>query len=70
MWGKDSSWKRNGHGIQEWSDGCKYEGGFVNNLKHGTGVFTWTNGEVTVIFHFKCNRYHIKAVVSKIKFNL
>jgi len=46
MWAKDISWKRNGNGIQEWSDGCKYEGGFVNNLKHGTGVFTWTNGEV------------------------
>lgn len=57
MWGKDSSWKRNGHGIQEWSDGCKYEGGFVNNLKHGTGVFTWTNGEFYKGSFFKDYRH-------------
>ncbi|CAB1324320.1 unnamed protein product [Coregonus sp. 'balchen'] len=37
--------KRNGPGVQQWSDGSKYEGEFVNDLKHGTGVFTWTNGE-------------------------
>lgn len=46
MWGRDIACKRNGHGIQEWPDGCKYGGEFVNNLKHGTGVFTWANGEV------------------------
>uniref|UniRef100_A0A672QRY2 Ankyrin repeat and MYND domain containing 1 n=1 Tax=Sinocyclocheilus grahami TaxID=75366 RepID=A0A672QRY2_SINGR len=47
MWGRESFCKRNVglHGIQEWQDGCNYEGGFVNNLKHGTGVFTWPNGE-------------------------
>lgn len=38
--------KRNGPGVQQWSDGSKYEGEFVNDLKHGSGVFTWTNGEV------------------------
>lgn len=48
MW--DFSCKRNGYGIQEWPDGRKYEGEFVNNLKHGDGVFTWTNGEVTLYF--------------------
>uniref|UniRef100_A0A4W5KBB9 MYND-type domain-containing protein n=1 Tax=Hucho hucho TaxID=62062 RepID=A0A4W5KBB9_9TELE len=37
--------KRNGPGVQQWSDGSNYEGEFVNDLKHGTGVFTWTNGE-------------------------
>ncbi|CAM4657343.1 unnamed protein product [Leuciscus chuanchicus] len=57
MWGKDSSWKRNEHGIQEWPDGCKYEGGFVNNLKHGTGVFTWTNGEFYKGSFFKDYRH-------------
>lgn len=46
MWGRESFCKRNGHGIQEWPDGCKYEGEFVNKLKHGTGVFTWPSGEV------------------------
>ncbi|KAG1945828.1 ankyrin repeat and MYND domain-containing protein [Pimephales promelas] len=57
MWAKDISWKRNGNGIQEWSDGCKYEGGFVNNLKHGTGVFTWTNGEFYKGSFFKDYRH-------------
>ncbi|XP_051980158.1 ankyrin repeat and MYND domain-containing protein 1-like isoform X2 [Xyrauchen texanus] len=45
MWGNDNFPKRNGHGIQEWPDGSKYEGEFKNNLKHGSGVFTWANGE-------------------------
>uniref|UniRef100_A0A673NIK6 Ankyrin repeat and MYND domain containing 1 n=1 Tax=Sinocyclocheilus rhinocerous TaxID=307959 RepID=A0A673NIK6_9TELE len=50
MWGRESFCKRNVHGIQEWQDGCKYEGEFVNNLKHGTGVFIWPNGEVCSVF--------------------
>lgn len=33
-------------GIQEWDDGSRYEGGFVNGLKHGKGKYTWKNGEV------------------------
>ncbi|XP_026861301.2 ankyrin repeat and MYND domain-containing protein 1 isoform X3 [Electrophorus electricus] len=37
--------QRNGRGIQEWPDGSKYEGEFVNGLKQGAGVFTWPNGE-------------------------
>ncbi|KAF7660952.1 hypothetical protein LDENG_00272190 [Lucifuga dentata] len=32
-------------GVQEWPDGSKYEGEFVNGLKHGTGTYTWKNGE-------------------------
>uniref|UniRef100_A0A673NLY7 Ankyrin repeat and MYND domain containing 1 n=1 Tax=Sinocyclocheilus rhinocerous TaxID=307959 RepID=A0A673NLY7_9TELE len=47
---RESFCKRNVHGIQEWQDGCKYEGEFVNNLKHGTGVFIWPNGEVCSVF--------------------
>lgn len=45
MWGMDSVCKRNGYGMQEWPDGSKYEGEYINNLKHDTGVFTWPNGE-------------------------
>ncbi|XP_056615911.1 ankyrin repeat and MYND domain-containing protein 1-like [Triplophysa dalaica] len=45
LWEMDSFYKRNGYGIQEWSEGSKYEGEFKNNLKHGTGVYTWPNGE-------------------------
>lgn len=39
---------RNGPGVQEWTDGSRYEGEFLNGLKHGNGIFTWPNGEVTV----------------------
>ncbi|XP_053093908.1 ankyrin repeat and MYND domain-containing protein 1 [Pangasianodon hypophthalmus] len=36
---------RNGSGVQEWTDGSRYEGEFLNALKHGDGAFTWPNGE-------------------------
>lgn len=39
--------KRNGPGMQEWTDGSKYEGEFQNGLKHGDGTYTWPNGEVS-----------------------
>ncbi|XP_058256877.1 ankyrin repeat and MYND domain-containing protein 1 isoform X2 [Hemibagrus wyckioides] len=35
----------NGPGVQEWTDGSRYEGEFLNGLKHGNGTFTWPNGE-------------------------
>ncbi|XP_059399804.1 ankyrin repeat and MYND domain-containing protein 1-like [Carassius carassius] len=57
MWGRESFCKRNGHDIQEWPDGCKYEGEFVNNLKHGTGVFTWPSGEFYKGSFFKDYRH-------------
>ncbi|KAM7387688.1 hypothetical protein PAMP_023910 [Pampus punctatissimus] len=37
--------RREGLGVQEWSDGSKYEGEFVNGFKHGTGRYSWRNGE-------------------------
>lgn len=39
--------KRQGPGVQEWPDGSRYEGEFLNGLKHGKGKYTWKNGEVT-----------------------
>ncbi|KAF7202773.1 ankyrin repeat and MYND domain-containing protein 1 isoform X4 [Nothobranchius furzeri] len=36
---------REGLGVQEWSDGSRYEGGFVDGLKHGKGRYTGRNGE-------------------------
>ena len=39
--------RREGLGVQEWSDGARYEGEFVNGLKHGKGRYTWRNGEVS-----------------------
>ncbi|XP_067085546.1 ankyrin repeat and MYND domain-containing protein 1 [Osmerus mordax] len=41
----DGCAKRNGPGVQKWSDGSKYEGEFLKDLKHGSGTFTWANGE-------------------------
>ncbi|XP_049910886.1 ankyrin repeat and MYND domain-containing protein 1 [Epinephelus moara] len=37
--------RRQGLGVQEWPDGSRYEGGFVNGFKHGKGRYTWSNGE-------------------------
>ncbi|XP_044056560.1 ankyrin repeat and MYND domain-containing protein 1 isoform X2 [Siniperca chuatsi] len=37
--------RRQGLGVQEWSDGSRYEGEFVNGFKHGNGRYTWRNGE-------------------------
>ncbi|XP_036067640.1 ankyrin repeat and MYND domain-containing protein 1 [Oryzias melastigma] len=31
--------------VQKWADGSKYEGHFVNGLKHGKGKYMWGNGE-------------------------
>ncbi|XP_062280837.1 ankyrin repeat and MYND domain-containing protein 1 [Scomber scombrus] len=41
VWGE----RREGVGVQEWPDGSKYEGEFVNGFKHGRGRYTWKNGE-------------------------
>ncbi|XP_059197333.1 ankyrin repeat and MYND domain-containing protein 1 isoform X2 [Centropristis striata] len=37
--------RRQGLGVQEWPDGSRYEGEFVNGFKHGKGKYTWINGE-------------------------
>ncbi|XP_036971798.1 ankyrin repeat and MYND domain-containing protein 1 isoform X2 [Acanthopagrus latus] len=37
--------RRQGLGVQEWPDGARYEGEFVNGFKHGEGKYTWPNGE-------------------------
>lgn len=42
--------RRQGLGVQEWPDGARYEGEFVNGFKHGEGKYTWPNGEVMWIF--------------------
>jgi len=33
-----------GRGKYEWSDGRKYDGDYIEDLKHGYGVFTWPDG--------------------------
>ncbi|XP_069560809.1 ankyrin repeat and MYND domain-containing protein 1 [Brachyistius frenatus] len=37
--------RRQRPGVQEWPDGSRYEGDFVNGLKHGKGKFTCSDGE-------------------------
>ena len=31
-------------GILKFSDGCKYQGNYVNDKFEGQGVFTWPDG--------------------------
>ena len=33
--------KMHGYGVFEWPDGRRYEGGYVDDKKHGKGVFVW-----------------------------
>lgn len=52
--------------VQEWSDESKYEGQFVNALKHGKGKYIWGNGEV-IWFTWVTNlppKYRVFAVLS------
>jgi hypothetical protein len=41
MWKED---KQDGHGIETWPDGAKYDGTYVDGKKHGEGVFHWADG--------------------------
>uniref|UniRef100_A0A3Q2E2E3 Ankyrin repeat and MYND domain containing 1 n=1 Tax=Cyprinodon variegatus TaxID=28743 RepID=A0A3Q2E2E3_CYPVA len=45
--------RRQGFGVQEWPDGSKYEGEFVEGLKHGKGRYTSRNGEYYEGFFYK-----------------
>ncbi|KAG9348052.1 hypothetical protein JZ751_004072, partial [Albula glossodonta] len=44
-------------GVQEWPDGSRYEGEFMNGLKQGEGMFTWGNGELYEGSFFKDYRH-------------
>ncbi|TSK53751.1 Ankyrin repeat and MYND domain-containing protein 1 [Bagarius yarrelli] len=48
---------RNGTGVQEWTDGSRYQGEFRNGLKHGDGTFTWPNGEYYKGYFYKDYRH-------------
>jgi len=40
----NSKWQKEGYGVHYSRDGCKYEGYFVNDLKHGPGRFLHIDG--------------------------
>uniref|UniRef100_A0A087YMS8 MYND-type domain-containing protein n=1 Tax=Poecilia formosa TaxID=48698 RepID=A0A087YMS8_POEFO len=42
-----------GFGVQEWPDGSKYEGEFLDDFKHGKGRYSWKNGEFYEGFFYK-----------------
>lgn len=46
--GSEVEERRQGLGVQEWADGSRYEGEFVNGFKDGKGRYSWSSGEVGV----------------------
>lgn len=46
MASRENDDKQPGFSVQEWDDGSRYEGEFMNGLKHGNGKYTWKTGEV------------------------
>ena len=36
--------KRNGHGVQTWQNGKKYEGSWKDNAFNGFGIYTMPDG--------------------------
>lgn len=48
---------RSGPGVQQWTEGSRYEGEFRNGLKHGNGTFTWPNRECYKGSFYKDNRH-------------
>ncbi|XP_077390087.1 ankyrin repeat and MYND domain-containing protein 1-like isoform X2 [Festucalex cinctus] len=49
--------RRQGFGVQEFADGSKYEGEFVDGLKQGKGRYTWKSGEFYEGFFYKDYRH-------------
>ena len=38
--------RKNGHGFLKWDDGSTYEGYWLDDKRHGQGVYKWSTGEV------------------------
>uniref|UniRef100_A0A3P9QGY1 Ankyrin repeat and MYND domain containing 1 n=1 Tax=Poecilia reticulata TaxID=8081 RepID=A0A3P9QGY1_POERE len=53
--------KREGFGVQEWPDGSKYEGEFLDDFKHGKGRYSWKNGELYEGFFYKDFKHGVGA---------
>ncbi|XP_037553748.1 ankyrin repeat and MYND domain-containing protein 1 [Nematolebias whitei] len=45
--------RADGFGVQELSDGSRYEGDFLDGLKHGKGRYTWKHGAYYEGFFYK-----------------
>lgn len=37
---------KNGYGVEEWPDGNKFEGMYLNGKKHGNGTFKFKDGSM------------------------
>ncbi|KAM8874305.1 ankyrin repeat and MYND domain-containing protein 1 [Spinachia spinachia] len=55
--GTETDEEGQGLGAQQGPDGSRYEGGFVNGLKHGKGRYTWKSGEFYDGFFYKDYRH-------------
>lgn len=42
----DANGLKNGHGVQIWPDGSRYEGDWNDDKANGSGTFTHANGEI------------------------
>ena len=40
----DTDGKAHGEGVIKYSTGGSYEGTFLNNKRHGLGIWTWADG--------------------------
>ena len=47
----------NGQGTCTFSDGAKYDGGWMYDKKHGQGTYTWVSGN-KYVGEFKYGKYH------------
>ena len=53
---------RNGHGVETYPSGARYEGDFRNGKYHGVGTYTWPNGQ-TYAGEWVNHLYHGKGVM-------
>lgn len=56
-------------GLEVWPDGSRYEGNFVDDLRHGEGHHSWPNGEVTIPCFFALH-YRLELLAWTVSLNV